>query len=103
MLVNPVGFRLSTSIFWKFTWSLYKYDSYKYLFYSDLIFFQYFLFFFRKLLKSKKTDYYISHLRLYRIKKNIIINLFYYNPSEEIIYKYFKNHFFKRKKKKISW
>jgi len=44
MLVNPIGFRLSVSIFWKATWSLYKYDDYKYLFYSDLIFFQYFFF-----------------------------------------------------------
>ena len=93
MLVNPISFRLSVSIFWKFTWSLYKYNNYKYLFYSDLIFFEYFLFFFKKLLKSKKSDYYISHIRLYRITNKLIINIYYYNPSEEILYKQLKDNF----------
>ena len=83
MLINPINFRLSISIFWNSTWSLYKNSNYKYLFYSDLIFFEFFMFFFRKILNLKSIDYYPSHLRLYRLNDKIIINLYYHVSKEE--------------------
>lgn len=83
MLINPINFRLSISIFWNSTWSFYKNSNYKYLFYSDLIFFEFFMFFFRKILNLKSIDYYPSHLRLYRLNDKIIINLYYHVSKEE--------------------
>lgn len=83
MLVNPVNFRLSHSIFWNSTWSLYKKNNYKYLFYSDLIFFEFFMFFFKKIINLKSLDYYPSHIRLYRFHDKIIVNLYYHIAKEE--------------------
>jgi len=83
MLVNPVSFRLSISIFWNSTWSLYKNYNYKYLFYSDLVFFEFFMFFFKKTMNFKFLDFYPSHIRLYRLYDKIIVNLYYHIAKEE--------------------
>ena len=83
MLVNPINFRLSTSIFWNSTWSLYKNGNYKYLFYSDLVFFEFFMFFFKKTLIKGHFDNYATHLRLYRVEGKIILNLYYHTVKEE--------------------
>lgn len=86
MLINPINFRLSISLFWNSTWSLYKNSNYKYLFYSDLIFFEFFMFFFRKIINLKSLDYYPSHIRLYRLNNKIIINLYYHISKEDYYY-----------------
>lgn len=83
MLVNPISFRLSVSFFWNSTWSLYKNNNYKYLFSSDLVFFEFFMFFFRKTIDFRALDYYPSHIRLYRLQDKIIINLYYHMSKEE--------------------
>ena len=83
MLVNPISFRLSISIFWNSTWSLYKNYNYKYLFYSDLVFFEFFMFFFKKTMNFKLLDFYPSHIRLYRLCDKIIVNLYYHIAKEE--------------------
>ena len=83
MLVNPINFRLSASIFWNSTWSLYKNGNYKYLFYSDLVFFEFFMFFFKKTLIKGHFDNYATHLRLYRVEGKIILNLYYHTIKEE--------------------
>jgi len=83
MLINPINFRLSISLFWNSTWSLYKNNIYKYLFYSDLVFFEFFMFFFRKIINLKSLDYYPSHIRLYRLNSKIIINLYYHTSKED--------------------
>ncbi len=86
MLVNPISFRLSISIFWNSTWSLYKNYNYKYLFYSDLVFFEFFMFFFKKTINFKLLDFYPSHIRLYRLYDKIIVNLYYHIAKEEYYY-----------------
>ena len=83
MLVNPVSFRLSVSFFWNSTWSLYKNNNYKYLFSSDLVFFEFFMFFFRKTIELRSLDYYPSHIRLYRLNDKVIINLYYHMSKDE--------------------
>jgi hypothetical protein len=83
MLINPVNFRLSISLFWNSTWSFYQNNNYKYLFYSDLIFFEFFMFFFKKIINLKSLDYYPSHIRLYRLNNKIIINLYYHLSKED--------------------
>lgn len=83
MLVNPVSFRLSVSVFWNSTWNLYRKGNYKYLFYSDLVFFEFFMFFFRKTLGGSFFDYYSSHIRLYRLNDKIIVNLYYHMAKDE--------------------
>ena len=83
MLINPVSFRLSISIFWNSTWSIYKNYNYKYLFYSDLVFFEFFMFFFKKTLNLRFLDFYPSHIRLYRLNNKTIVNLYYHIAKEE--------------------
>jgi hypothetical protein len=83
MLVNPISFRLSVSFFWNSTWSLYKNNNYKYLFSSDLVFFEFFMFFFRKTMNFRSLDYYPSHLRLYRLQDKTIVNLYYHMSKSE--------------------
>ena len=83
MLVNPISFRLSVSFFWNSTWSLYKNNNYKYLFSSDLVFFEFFMFFFRKTIELRSLDYYPSHIRLYRLHDKVIINLYYHMSKDE--------------------
>lgn len=101
MLVNPISYRLSVSIFWKTTWSLYKYNNYKYLFHWDLIFFEYLSFFLKKIHLSKKdSDFYISHIRFYRMKKKIVINFYYYFPKGYWMYKQLNNVILNKKKNK---
>ena len=97
MLVNPISFRLSISTFWNSTWNIYNKVNYKYLFYSDLVFFEYFMFFFRKTLQGSSRDAYISHLRLYRIQDKIILNIYYHSSEEgtlENIYDLNNNNMF---------
>ena len=106
MLVNPISFRLSVSFFWNSTWSLYKNNNYKYLFSSDLVFFEFFMFFFRKTLDFRTLDYYPSHIRLYRLYDKIIINLYYHMSKEEryfdeidLLYKGYRKKVFLKKTK----
>jgi len=100
MLVNPISFRLSRSIYWSSTWNIFNNENYKYLFYSDLVFFEFFIFFFRKVLKISQLDIYLSHIRLLRKWDKIIINLYYHGSYE----KYFNDltFLYKEKKKKIK-
>ena len=108
MLINPISFRLSTSIFWNSTWSTYKNYNYKYLFYSDLVFFEFFMFFFKKTLSLKFLDFYPSHIRLYRLNDKIIVNLYYHIAKEEyyfdeidVIYKKLHKKMLLKKKKNL--
>lgn len=110
MLVNPINFRLGVSTFWKITWSLYTHNNYKYLFHWDLIFFEYLSFFLKKIhIQKKDSDFYISHVRFYRMKKKIVINFYYYYPKGYLMYLQLKKSFLKKnsikkknKKKYIS-
>jgi len=89
MLVNPISFRLGICLFWGSTWTIYniKNLTYKYLFYSDLIFFEFFMFFFKKVIESNFWDFYCSHIKLYRNVNNLIINL-YIHISKEIFFNF---------------
>ena len=109
MLVNPISFRLSSSIFWNSTWSLYKNYNYKYLFYSDLVFFEFFMFFFKKTINLKILDIYPSHIRLYRLNNKVIVNLYYHIAKEayyfdeiDLIYKKSHKKIVKNKKNYVK-
>lgn len=102
MLVNPVSFRLSISTFWRSVWTVYQIKNYKYLLFSDLIFFEYFNWFCKKFFTNIVGSCLISHIRFYKIKNKIIINIFYYHSDFDNLLKqlnYFKMKDFKRQKK----
>ena len=81
-LINPISNRLSINSLWSSNWSLVNNFNYVNIFKKDYILFQ-FLNWFKKRSKFFKFNLIISHYKIFKIYKNVFINLYYYHANIE--------------------